>query len=148
MQACNVLWFRIQDWPQISARRRPSSWNHWKISNRSYLDSLNMTKRLFCPNGHFRLQMIKLVYFSEWFVMEINASSDLIKSSKFTQWRKEKVQDSKNTILIGRDVLDSHTGKFRFVVYSPNFTIPRIFKLIFYCPNFSILRISDLFLYI
>ena len=47
--------------------------------------------------------------------MEISASSDSIKSSKFTQWRKVKVQDSKNTILIGRDVLDSHTGKFEFV---------------------------------
>ena len=147
MQACSVSWFRIQDWPQISARRRPSSWNHWKISNRSYLDSLNMTKRLFLPEWSFSAWNDKIC-FSEWFVMEINASSDLIKSSKFTQWRKEKVQDSKNTILIGRDVLDSHTGEFRFVVYSPNFTIPRIFKLIFYCPNFSILRISDLFLYI
>ena len=70
--------------------------------------------------------------FSEWFVMEINASSDLIKSSKFTQWRKEKVQDSKNTILIGPDVLDSHTGKFGFVreflEFSNEYLILRIFR--------------------
>ena len=89
--------------------------------------------------------------FLEWFVTEINASSDLIKSSKFTQWRKEKVQDSKNTILIGPDVLDSHTGEFGFVrefrELSNEYLILRIFRYsdFFDSPNLSILRNGDIF---
>ena len=64
------------------------------------------------------------------------------------------MQDSKNTILIGPDVLDSHTGEFGFVreflEFSNEFLILRIFGYseFFDSPNLSVLRIGDIVVYL